>query len=93
MVASSSAQREFVHLHKSGPLLVSDVLNLRPISVASDLAAVQDALFLSRNQHKLSTFWGPSQSGGLYDALACVLCVVLLVQNRIALDLPLLLGF
>ena len=93
MVASSSAQHEFVHLHKYGPLVVSDVFNLRPISVASDLSAVQDALFLSRNQHKLSTFWDPSQSGGLYDALASVLCVVLLVQNRIALDLPLLLGF
>ena len=40
------ALRQFNHIRKSGPRLVKVVSNLRPISMASDMAQVQDGLWV-----------------------------------------------
>ena len=93
LVASATTLRELNPIRKGGAHVVTLISNLRPISIASELAAIQDGLFLLRHRRRLISYWGPAQCGGVYEALACVLCLVLLGENRIACGLPLLLGF
>ena len=77
-----NAIREINPIRKKGPSLVQKLKCLRPVSQATDLAALQDALWLNRHKDSLIKFWGPSQYGGQYEALAAVICVVLLSQLR-----------
>ena len=90
---SSATLREFNPIRKKGPKVVHSLSCLRPISFSSDLAAVLDALILRRCRSAFVEFWGPGQSGGVYDALLCVLAVVLISQLRLGVGLPLLLLF
>ena len=90
---TTATLREFNPIRKKGPKVVQSVSCLRPISFSSDFAAVLDALLLKRCRNALVEFWGPCQSGGVYDALLCVLAVVLIAQLRIGVGLPILLVF
>ena len=66
---------------------------LRYLSFASDMATVMDSLILRRCRERLHTFWAPSQSGGVYDALTSIVMVVLLSKLRLQAGLPLILAF
>ena len=78
---------------KKGPNTVRSRANLRPISIVRDLAAISDGLLMNRARDDLACYWGPTQFGGVSEALACVVTVVLLCQLRIALDLDTYLPF
>ena len=95
IVATSCTLREFNHIHKKGPSIIRSIDCLRPISFASeyDMAAVMDALVRHRTLPRLRDVWGSSQSGGVHEALANVLAVVLLAQLRFQCGLPLILLF
>ena len=93
ILATTWCFREFSPIRKKGPPIVQAFDNLRPISVASELAAVHDGLFLLRQSAKLISFWGPAQSGGLHEALASVLAIILLCQFRMAFGLALFIFF
>ena len=88
ITSSLWALREFRPLHKKGPLVVSNVSNLRPISLCCDMAHVQDGLWMARNKWKLIEFAGPAQSGGFLDPISSVIGLVLLTQIRNAQSLP-----
>ena len=93
LTASSWAEREFTPLRKSGPMVVSSVANLRPISLSAEMAAVFDGLVLSRHHDDFLKFWGPTQCGGVFQALACVVALVLLCQLRAGAGLNTFLAF
>ena len=93
VVSTTSALREINHIHKKGPKIVRSIECLRPISFASDLAAVTDGLLRLRTLPQLREFWGASQGGGVHEALANVMAVVLLAQLRCLCSLPLILIF
>ena len=57
------------------------VANLRPISQATDMAAVQDGLWL-RSQFLLEHFTGLSQMGGKFDTIAVIIALILHIQIR-----------
>ena len=82
LLPSALVLREFAPIHKKGPLLVRSMGCLRPISMASELAAVLDGLILHRHGTTIQQFWGPNQCGGVYEALATVLAVILLCELR-----------
>ena len=88
LTSSLWALREFRPLHKKGPLVVSKVCNLRPISLCCDLAHIQDGLWMMRNKWKLIEFAGPAQSGGVLDPISSIIGLVLLTQIRSAQSLP-----
>ncbi|CAE7834833.1 unnamed protein product [Symbiodinium sp. CCMP2592] len=79
--------RRITPLRKKGPKVVRKTVNLRPISIASDIATVQDALWLGRCQPVLENFTGCNQVGGKFDTMSVVLAVVLHVQIRHMQDL------
>jgi hypothetical protein len=85
--------RQFNPIRKSGPVIVTRLKCLRPVSQASDLAAIQDGLFIVRHREKLLHYWGPSQYGGVYESLAAVLHITLLAQLRMGAGLPLIFNF
>ena len=93
LFATTATLREFNPIRKKGPKVVQSVSCLRPIFFSSDMAAVLDALILKRCRHVLTDYCSPGQSGGVYDALLCVLAVVLLGQLPIGMSLPILLVF
>jgi hypothetical protein len=66
---------------------------LRPISIVADLAGVSEGLFIHHFGSILQEYWGPSQCGGVLEALVCVAAIVLLCQMRTALGLPAYLPF
>ena len=74
--------RQFAPIRKAGPRVVQNINNLRPISLSSDLAQVQDALWLSRNARKLEAYCGPDQIGGVSDVVSAVLALILHAQLR-----------
>ena len=78
---------EFNFLRKKGPRVVSKPANLRPISLVADLAFIADALCVKRTRAALQNYWGPSQSGSLFEALLNVVAVVILCQLRVGLGI------
>ena len=54
---------------------------------------MSDGLFIHRFGSILQEYWGPSQCGGVLEALICVAAIVLLCQMRMALGLPTYLPF
>ncbi|CAK0871094.1 unnamed protein product, partial [Prorocentrum cordatum] len=74
--------RQITPLRKSGPATVRAVSGLRPISIATDMASVQDALWITRNSGLLEAFRGPCQQGGVGDALTLVVGSVVQAQLR-----------
>ena len=74
--------RKFTPIRKAGPRLVRSSHNLRPISICSEMAQVQDALWMQRNVGRLRTFCGSSQAGGVLDPVSLVVALVLLGQLR-----------
>ena len=73
--------------------MVRSVSCLRAVSFSSEMAAFLDALILSRCKPHSEEFWGAEQSGGIYDALSSVLCVVLVAQMRVAFGFSLIFIF
>ena len=75
---SACSIREFNHIRKSGPTVVNSLTRLRAISISSDMMVFIDALLLQRCRASLESSWGPGQRGGISEALAMVLALVLL---------------
>lgn len=69
-------------LRKSGPKTVRQVKCLRGISIATDMASLQDALWVGRNGERLTSYAGIDQHGGVGDPVLLVLAIVLLAQVR-----------
>ncbi len=82
LTSSMWSSRLISPLRKAGPRIVRKLINLRPISQASDMAAVQDGLWLGRCKMCLEKFTGYSQLGGKLDTMAIIIAVVLHVQIR-----------
>jgi hypothetical protein len=80
--------RRFAPLRKCGPRLVRSAVCLRPISLCSDMAAVQDALWLARCRGVLERFAGPEQVGGRSDAQSLLLAMIIHAQLREHQGLP-----
>ncbi|CAE8590209.1 unnamed protein product, partial [Polarella glacialis] len=70
-------------IRKSGPSLVSKVEALRPISLCTDMAHVQDGLWMARNASNLSDYAGGEQCGGASDPQSLVLSLVIQAQLRL----------
>ena len=66
----------------SGPRIVRRVKCPRGISIATDMASLQDALWVGRNAERLQVYAEVDQHGGVGDPLFVVLAVVLLAQLR-----------
>ena len=81
LVASTWA-REISPLHKGGPDIVSDPVNLRPVGYLSDLAGILDALWLASVKVSLDTYSGSSQGGGKHDAVLMVIGLLITLQIR-----------
>ena len=80
--------RRFSLIRKSGPPVVRNSMHLRPISISSDMAQVQDALWLSRVSVLIDEYCGPAQVGGVSDPISLVIALVLLCQLRDHQGLP-----
>ncbi|CAE8685974.1 unnamed protein product [Polarella glacialis] len=70
-------------IRKSGPSLVRKVEALRPISLCTDMAHVQDGLWMARNASNLSDYAGGEQCGGASDPQSPVLSLVIQAQLRL----------
>ncbi|CAE7210833.1 ASB2, partial [Symbiodinium natans] len=73
--------------------LTSSHWRIRPISIATEMAAVQDGLWLSRTQHFLEKYSTSQQIGGKFDTMSVILAVILHVQLRQQQDLTTFLLF
>ena len=82
LTSSLWSLRQFTPLRKAGPSIVSKTCNLRPISLASDMASVLDALWLSRCASRLQSFCDPGQQGGVGDAGSLVIALISHAQIR-----------
>ena len=82
LTASFWSTRHICPLRKSGPKVVRKLNNLRPISQSSDIAAVQDSLWLQRCRFFLEAGTGLMQMGGKFDVMAVVLAIILHIQIR-----------
>ena len=60
-------------VRKAGPHVVRQVNNLRPISLANDMAQIQDALWIRRAAPVLDAFAGEGQLGGSLDPVTLIL--------------------
>lgn len=69
-------------LRKSGPRIVRRVRCLRGISIATDMASLQDAFWVGRNSDRLASYAGADQHGGVGDPVLVVLAIVLIAQLR-----------
>ena len=69
-------------LRKSGPKVVRRVKNLRGVSIATDMASLQVALWVGRNGKRLEDYAGIDQHGGVGDPLMMVFALVLHIQLR-----------
>ena len=69
-------------IRKGGPRIVRRTENLRPISLANDMARMQDALWIRRAASRFEAFCGAGQMGGSLDPVTLVLTVTLLAQSR-----------
>ena len=74
--------RQISPIRKDGPKTVRSTAALRPISLATEMASVQDALWVARNARQLEDFCGPSQLGGVDDPLCLVVALILHAQMR-----------
>ena len=72
----------FRPIWKAGPKIIRKACNLRLVSFGSDMAQVQDALWMNRSAQLIETCVGPDQVGGELDAVSLVLAIVLLCQAR-----------
>ncbi|CAE8699927.1 unnamed protein product, partial [Polarella glacialis] len=70
-------------IRKSGPSLVRKVEALRPISLCTDMAHVQDGLWMARNASNLSDYAGGEQCGGASDPQSLVLSLIIQAQLRL----------
>ena len=77
LTSSLWCERPITPTRKAGPKVVRQVTNLRPISVVSDVAAIQDGLWLGRCTKLLKDFTGAVQPGGKFETVAIVLAVIL----------------
>ncbi|CAE8646774.1 unnamed protein product [Polarella glacialis] len=82
LVSTHWGTRCISNIRKSGPRIVRKAKHLRPVSLAVDLLAVVDSLWLRRCRLRIETFVGPNQMGGRFDAVVAVVVVILLVQLR-----------
>ena len=69
-------------IRKSGPALVRSLSCLRPVSICSDMAHVQDSLWLNRCRGRLLSFCGSDQLGGVSDVISLVIALVVHAQLR-----------
>ena len=76
ITSSLWALRKFTPRHKKGPRVVRSVSCLRPVSICSDMAQLQDALWVGRNQGALQDYCGGEQLGGVSDPVSMVPAVV-----------------
>ena len=58
------------------------ITNLRPVSRAIDMSAIQDALWLSRCKPFIERHTGECQLGGKFDCVAIIVALVLRAQVR-----------
>ena len=77
MAPSLWCMRHVTPIRKCGPLLVTSSAHLRPISKSSDMAAVQDSLWLLRSKPFIEKFTGDLQFGGKFDCVALVIALTL----------------
>ena len=87
----SSWLREVTPIRKKGPMKVSNLNNLRPVSYTCPLECIFDACWLWRNKQKLDIYLGAHQHGGRVDALVVSLSLIICLQLRTAAGLPTLL--
>ncbi|CAK0904656.1 unnamed protein product, partial [Prorocentrum cordatum] len=80
--------RHFAPIRKSGPATVRKIKSLRPISLTTDMASVQDAAWIARNGPLIEAYCGPSQQGGVGDTVSLVIALTMNAQLRAAQDLP-----
>ncbi|CAE8605722.1 unnamed protein product [Polarella glacialis] len=88
LTATEWSLRRFIPLRKCGPRMVRHADNLRPISLSTDVAAVQDALWLLRCRAVLEQFTGPEQVGGKSDVQSMLLAMVIHAQLRMRHGMP-----
>ncbi|CAE8581508.1 unnamed protein product [Polarella glacialis] len=88
LTAAEWSLRRFMPLRKCGPLMVRNADNLRPISLSTDVAAAQDALWLLRCRAVLEQFAGPEQVGGKSDVQSMLLAIVSHAQLRMRHGTP-----
>ncbi|CAE8605578.1 unnamed protein product, partial [Polarella glacialis] len=88
LTAAEWSLRRFMPLRKCGPLMVRNADNLRPISLSTDVAAAQDALWLLRCRAVLEQFAGPEQVGGKSDVQSMLLAIVSHAQLRMRHGMP-----
>ena len=91
--ASRWAIRLATPIRKGGPRIVRRTENLRPISIANDMARMQDALWIQRAASRFETFCGGGQMGGTLDPVTLVLTLILLAQSRHSQGLATYLAF
>ena len=72
--------REIVMLREKRPRVVTKIVNLRPISIVSDHAAIADGVTAMRIRPTMQRYCGETQFGGQYEAFFCVVAVVILCQ-------------
>ena len=82
LTAAAWSTRHISPIRKAGPQLVTSIANLRPVSRASDMSAIQDALWLSRCKPFIERYTGECQLGGRYDCIAIIVALVLHAQVR-----------
>ena len=82
LTASMWSIRHISPIRKAGPRNVTSVKNLRPISRASDMSAVQDALWLSRCKSFIDAFTDDAQMGGKFDCVAIMVALIMHAQVR-----------
>ena len=90
-ITPSSWLREVTPIRKKGPMKVSNLNNLRPVSYTCPLECIFDACWLWRNKQKLDIYLGAHQHGGRVDALVVSLSLIICLQLRTAAGLPTLL--
>ena len=93
ITSSLWAMRKFTPRHKKGPRVVRSVACLRPVSICSDMAQLQDALWVGRNQGALQDYCGDDQLGGVSGPISMVLAVVILGELRRHHGMPTYLAF
>ncbi|CAK0829238.1 unnamed protein product [Prorocentrum cordatum] len=78
----SGWRREVAPIRKRGPVVVSDVAHLRPVSYVDELCGTFDAVWLRAARGQLEAHAGAPQAGGKYDAVLMVIGTVMALQIR-----------
>ena len=81
-VGASMWAREVTPIRKRGPLVVTDLANIRPVSYVDDLEALYDGAWLDAVRPALESFAGEQQAGGRFDAVLMTIGVLLALQLR-----------